>query len=181
MNYKKNINNKKFKNKEFKNKNKKGLFFDFLIKNIVIFLLIFILAFKLFILYSPSSSDRKYQDFYLQVKQVLNLSLDFKLNLIYYNFNDISSNKEFLTNFSVLFKQYYIRDDKIIFINAFNTPCYFQNNNFIIETIADKNYIPLKVMLDIDANLDDGIPNTGKIKSNVNNYYIGCRIIINLY
>jgi hypothetical protein len=176
MNYKKNSNHKKFKNK-----NKKGLFFDFLIKNIVIFLVIFILAFKLFILYSPLSSDRKYQDFYLQVKHILNLSTDFKLNLRDYNFNDISSNKEFLTNFSVLFKQYYIRNDKIIFINAFNTPCYFQDNNFIIETIADKNYIPLKVMLDIDANLDDGIPNTGKIKSNVNNYYIGCQIIINLY
>jgi len=177
MNYKKNLNPKKFKNKD-----KKGLLFDFLIKNIVIFLVIFILTFKLFILYSPLSSDKKYHDFYLQVKQILNLSIDFKLNLRSYNFNDISSfSKEFLTNFNILFKQYHIKNNKIIFINAFSTPCYFQDNNFIIETINDKNYIPLKVMLDIDTNLDDGIPNTGKIKSNINNYSIGCQIIINLY
>ncbi len=60
-------------------KKQKGIFFDFLIKNIVIFSVIFILVFKIFMMYSPLSSDKKYQDFYLQVKYIIDLSNNFKL------------------------------------------------------------------------------------------------------
>ncbi|MGC8734269.1 MAG: hypothetical protein ACP5RD_04425 [bacterium] len=165
-------------------KNKKGLFFDFLIKNIVVFSVIFILIFKIFMMYSPLSSDKKYQDFYIQIKYILDLSNDFKLGLKDYNsFVNNLSYQEFLiknTNLNTIFKQYYIKKQKIIFINSYNTPCYFENKNFIIETINEKNYIPLKVMIDIDNSLDDGIPATGRIKSNINNYSIGCQIIVNL-
>ncbi len=165
-------------------KKQKGIFFDFLIKNIVIFSVIFILIFKIFMMYSPLSSDKKYQDFYLQTKYIIDLSNNFKLGFENYEYlKNPMLQQEFLiknTNLTTIFKQYYIKDKKIIFINSFNTTSYFENTNFIIETINENNYIPLKVMVDIDNSLDDGIPSMGIIKSNINNYSIGCKIIINL-
>ncbi len=185
------INNKKRGVYEVQNtkklkkiKKQKGILFDFLIKNIVIFSVIFILVFKIFMMYSPLSSDKKYQDFYLQVKYIIDLSNNFKLGFENKEYLKTPTlEKEFIlknTNLTTIFKQYYIKDDKIIFTNSFNTPSYFENTNFIIETINENNYIPIKVMIDIDNSLDDGIPSTGIIKSNINNYSIGCKIIINL-
>mgnify|MGYP001774396454 CR=1 FL=1 len=175
----------KYNNKQRK---RKGIFFDFLVKNIIVFSIIFILIFKVFILYSPLSSDKKYQDFYLQIKYILDLSTTFKLKLENYHsiFKDLHSQQEFIktNNLDTIFKGCYIKEDtvskKIVFLTSYNTESYFENNNFIIETMTKDNYIPLKVMLDIDTNLDDGIPSNGKIKSNINNYSVGCKIIINV-
>jgi len=148
------------------------MFDNFVSKIVVILVFLFLLG-GIFFIYSPRSSDKVYIDFFNQVKILREVVAYNRMGLV----ND---QKEILEKLSLNFKIVDLKGEKfpISLISAYDTAIYLFYDYFSVQTVSDKSFVPLKVIIDIDSILDDGIPVSGYITSQEGKYFVGCNLII---
>lgn len=147
------------------------MIFDNFFSKIVLSAIFFIILLGIFWVYSPYSSDRIYMDFLSQIKFIKEIVINGHLD------NGI------IKDISNVFNVTYWDKDKIILLSSYKTDItlYLGKNIYAeIKTVSNDGVVPVKSIFDVDSFLDDGLPNSGIIKSLSSNYYSGCVIVVSL-
>lgn len=147
------------------------MIFDNFFSKIVLSVIFFIILLGIFWVYSPYSSDRIYMDFLSQIKFIKEIVINGHLD------NGI------IKDISNVFNVTYWDKDKIILLSSYKTDItlYLGKNIYAeIKTVSNDGVVPVKSIVDVDSFLDDGLPNSGIIKSLSSNYYSGCVIVVSL-
>ncbi len=147
------------------------MIFDNFFSKIVLSAIFFIILLGIFWVYSPYSSDRIYMDFLSQIKFIKEIVINGHLD------NGI------IKDISNVFNVTYWDKDKIILLSSYKTDItlYLGKNIYAeIKTVSNDGVVPVKSIVDVDSFLDDGLPNSGIIKSLSSNYYSGCVIVVSL-
>lgn len=147
------------------------MIFDNFFSKIILSAIFFIILLGIFWIYSPYSSDKIYIDFLSQMKFIKEIVI-----------NGYLDNQK-IKDVSNVFQVNYWDKDKIVFVSSYKTDItlYLGENIYAeIKTVSNDGVIPVKSIVDVDSFLDDGLPNSGIIKSSVSSYYSGCVIVVTL-